>query len=220
MVKRTLNIAQRALEIDERFARSYPDAECELIHADPWQLLVATVLSAQCTDERVNQVTPHLFELWPTVGDLAAADVADLEEAIRTTGLFRNKAKALVESARRVMANHGGVVPAEMAALTSLPGVGRKTAKVVLGTGFGVVAGIAVDTHVGRIARRTGLSTANDPERVARDLESLFPRSSWISFSLRTIQHGRRVCSARTPSCEECVLESVCLRVGVRGQAG
>lgn len=205
----------RAEIVVAELARTYPEAVCELDYRTPWELLVATVLSAQCTDRRVNMVTPTVFEKWPGPREMAEADPAELEAAIRSTGLHRSKAKNLRETARRVAAEHGGEVPRGMEILLTLPGVGRKTAKVVLGEAFGIAAGIAVDTHVRRLANRIGMTTAGDPERVAGDLEAVIPRCEWISFSKRLILHGRRVCLARRPACDSCVLASNCDRIGV-----
>jgi endonuclease-3 len=205
----------RATAVVARLGEEYPDAECELDFRDPWELLVATVLSAQCTDERVNQVTPTLFGRWPTVGDLATAKQEDVESVIRSTGFFRHKAASLRRAARVVVAEHGGRVPQDLDALVALPGVGRKTAKVVLGEAFGIAAGVAVDTHVRRLARRIGLTTRDDPEKIAADLERLIHRDEWVGFSMRMILHGRRVCVARKPRCEGCVLEPVCRKRGL-----
>ncbi|MCU0305825.1 MAG: endonuclease III [Thermoanaerobaculales bacterium] len=210
-----MGAADRAAAVVELLAAEYPDAECELDHASPWELLVATVLSAQSTDQGVNRVTPGLFARWPGPRELAAAPLDEIEAAIRPTGLFRTKAANLRETARRVVAEHDGEVPGELAALVALPGVGRKTAKVVLGEAFGVAAGIAVDTHVGRLARRLGLAAARDPERVAAELEALTPRASWVELSKRLVLHGRRVCHARRPACGGCVLAALCPRIGV-----
>jgi endonuclease III len=196
-------------------AEEYPEARCELDYRSPWELLVATVLSAQCTDERVNRVTPELFRRWPGPPELAAADPAELEAVIRPTGFFRNKARALIAAARAVVAEHGGEVPRDVDELVRLPGVGRKTANVVLGEACGIPAGIAVDTHVRRVARRLGLTEAKTPEAIEAELESLVPREEWIGFSLRLILHGRRVCTARRPRCEACRLEPACAKVGV-----
>jgi endonuclease-3 len=207
--------AQRAAKLVELLGRVYPDAECELDYQTPWQLLVATVLSAQCTDQRVNQVTPALFELWSEPSDLAAASLADIEAVIRPTGFFRNKAKALKGAAHVITTEHGGEVPSDIERLVALPGVGRKTAKVVLGEGFGIAAGIVVDTHVRRLSRRIGLTRLEDPEKIAADLERIVPTAEWIAFSHRLILHGRRVCSARRPRCEQCALAPVCRQVGV-----
>ena len=207
--------AERARAVVELLAEEYPEAECELDYEDPWQLLVATVLSAQCTDRRVNQVTPELFRRWPTPRQLAAAPLDELEGVIRPTGFFRNKARSLQGAARAVVSEHGGETPADLEALGALPGVGRKTAKVVLGEAFGIAAGIPVDTHVRRVAGRIGLTRSREPERIATELEGLVPRSEWVPLSMRTILHGRRVCAARAPRCEGCCLEPVCRKVGV-----
>jgi endonuclease-3 len=201
--------------VAELLAGAYPDARCELDYRDPWQLLVATVLSAQCTDQRVNQVTPGLFERWPTPTAVASAPLDDLEEAVRPTGFYRNKARAVRDAARVLVSQHGGEVPHDLEALVELPGVGRKTAKVVLGEAFGLAAGIAVDTHVRRVAARLGLTRSSDPETIAGELERLVPRSGWVAFSMRMILHGRRVCAARRPRCTECALEPVCAKTGV-----
>jgi len=196
-------------------AAEYPQAVCELDYRTPWELLVATVLSAQCTDERVNRVTPEVFERWPEPVDLASASQTAVEEVIRSAGLFRSKAKNLRETASRVAGEHGGVVPRDLEVLVGLPGVGCKTAKVVLGEAFGIAAGVAVDTHVRRLAGRIGLSSSTDPEMVARDLEALAPRGEWINLSKRLVLHGRRVCRARSPGCDECALVEVCARNGL-----
>jgi endonuclease-3 len=210
-----VKIGDRAQSVVEILAREYPRAVCELDYRSPWELLVATVLSAQCTDERVNLVTPEVFERWPGPADLAGARVEDLEEAIRSTGLYRNKAKNLKATALRITTDHGGEVPADLGELIALPGVGRKTAKVVLGEAFGIAAGVAVDTHVKRLAGRLGLSDSGDPERVAGHLEAAAPRDEWIDLSKRLVLHGRRVCTARAPSCQGCALAAVCPRIGV-----
>ncbi len=206
---------ERAARIVELLAEAYPDAKCELDYRSPWELLAATVLSAQCTDVRVNQVTPELFRRWPGPVELAAADIAELEEVVRPTGFFRNKARNLQQAARSLVADHGCEVPAELDALVELPGVGRKTAKVVLGEAFGIAAGVTVDTHVKRLAKRLDLSDHRDAEVVASRLEALVPREHWIDLSMRLILHGRRVCHARKPLCSECSLEPLCPKVGV-----
>lgn len=205
----------RAELVVELLAAAYPEAVCELDYRTPWELLVATVLSAQCTDQRVNLVTPEVFSRWPGPAELAESAQEELETVIRSTGLHRTKAKNLKAAATRVALEHRGEVPADLETLIGLPGVGRKTAKVVLGEAFGVAAGIAVDTHVRRLANRLGLSAAGDPERVAADLETAVPRDEWVDLSKRLVLHGRRVCNARRPACEDCVLGSVCDRVGV-----
>jgi endonuclease-3 len=210
-----VNKAERARAVVELLAEAYPGAECELDYRNPWELLVATVLSAQCTDARVNQVTPELFRRWPTPQDHAIADLSEVEDVIRPTGFFRNKARALEGAARAVVSEHGGEVPEDLEALVALPGVGRKTAKVVLGEAFGIAAGIAVDTHVRRVAGRIGLTGSSEPEAIADELERLVPRSEWVTLSMRLILHGRRVCGARKPGCEGCALEPACRKVGI-----
>jgi endonuclease-3 len=206
---------ESATAIAQLLAVEYPDARCELDYRSPWELLVATMLSAQCTDVRVNRVTPDLFSRWPQAADLAAAAQEDVESVIRSTGMYRQKAASLRAAARILVDEHGGVVPSNIDALVALPGVGRKTAKVVLGEGFGLAAGVTVDTHVRRLAQRLGLTDFEDPEKIAAELEELLPRNQWIAFSTRMILHGRRVCGARSPLCEDCVLEEVCPRIGV-----
>ena len=196
-------------------AAAYPDATCELDFRDPYELLVATILSAQCTDARVNQVTPALFRRFPDAAALAAAEAGELEALIRPTGFYRNKAKALLGMARAVVERHDGGIPPRMDELTALPGVGRKTANVILGTAFSLATGVVVDTHVSRLSRRLGLSVHDDPEKIERDLMALFPSDSWVALGHRLIVHGRRVCSARAPACERCPLGKVCPRVGV-----
>ncbi len=206
---------ERATAIAQLFAVEYPDARCELDYRSPWELLVATMLSAQCTDVRVNRVPPDLFSRWPQAADLAAAAQEDVESVIRSTGMYRQKAASLRAAARILVDEHGGVVPSNIDALVALPGVGRKTAKVVLGEGFGLAAGVTVDTHVRRLAQRLGLTDFEDPEKIAAELEELLPRNQWIAFSTRMILHGRRVCSARSPRCEDCVLSEICPKEGV-----
>ncbi|HVN76687.1 MAG TPA: endonuclease III [Thermoanaerobaculaceae bacterium] len=205
----------RAAAVRTALAAAYPEATCELAFSNAYELLVATILSAQCTDARVNMVTPALFRRFPDARALAAADQAELEELIRTTGFFRNKAKSLLGMARAVVERHGGEVPAAMERLTELPGVGRKTANVVLGTAFGLATGVVVDTHVARLAGRLGLSRETDPERIERDLMELFPKKEWVALGHRLILHGRRVCHARKPACDACALAETCPRVGV-----
>jgi endonuclease-3 len=200
--------------VADLLAQAYPDAAIELDYRSRWELLVATVLSAQCTDARVNQVTPGLFARWAGPSDLAAAPQGEVEEVIRSTGMFRQKAASLRAAAGIIATEHKGEVPGDLDALVALPGVGRKTAKVVLGEGFGIAAGVTVDTHVRRLARRLGLTRLEDPEKIAAEIEALLPKNEWIDFSTRLILHGRRVCSARSPRCEECVLEEVCPKIG------
>jgi len=207
--------SEQACLVTGLLAEEFPKAECELDYESPWQLLVATVLSAQCTDQRVNQVTPELFRRWPGPHELAEAPVVEVEEVVRPTGFFRNKARWLAATAAVIADDHGGQVPSDPEVLVELPGVGRKTANVVLGEAFEIAAGIAVDTHVKRVARRLGLTAESDPLKIEAELEALLPREDWIGFSMRTILHGRRVCIARKPRCESCCLEPVCAKVGV-----
>ena len=188
---------------------AHPDAHCELTHGNAYELLVATILSAQCTDERVNSVTPKLFARYPSAARLAEATAADVEEIIRPTGFYRNKARSLLGMARAVVERHGGEIPRTLDELTALPGVGRKTANVILGNVFDV-PGIVVDTHVGRISRRLALTRNEDPEKVEQDLMALVARSEWTRLSHALIFHGRRVCFARKPRCEDCVVRSDC----------
>ncbi|HZW34769.1 MAG TPA: endonuclease III [Isosphaeraceae bacterium] len=194
---------------------AYPEATCALRHADAFQLLVATILSAQCTDARVNLVTPGLFRRFPDSASLARADPSQLEDLIRSTGFYRAKARNLLAMARQMEERHGGKVPTELEALTALSGVGRKTANVVLGTAFGRAEGVVVDTHVKRLARRLGLTTSTAPEQIERDLMRVVPRTEWVDLSHRLIQHGRRVCLARRPRCDACALAAICPKVGV-----
>ena len=202
--------AARALGILRRLKRAWPDAHCALQHEDAYQLLVATILSAQCTDARVNLVTPRFFARWPDAAALAAARQADVEEVVRSTGFFRNKARNLVAMAQALVADHGGAVPRSMEALRVLPGVGRKTANVVLGNAFGMNEGITVDTHVTRLAGLLGLTRETDPVKIEQDLMRLVPRADWTLVSHLLIQHGRAVCIARRPRCAECVLADAC----------
>jgi endonuclease-3 len=198
------------LEVLRRLKAEYPDAHCALDHQSPYQLLVATILSAQCTDVRVNMVTPALFRKYPTVHDLARADQAELEEMIRSTGFFRNKAKSLLGMARAVVADHAGDLPRSMDQLRALPGVGRKTANVVLGNAFGMNEGITVDTHVTRLSGLLGLTRHTEAEKIEQDLMKAIPREDWTLVSHLLIEHGRRVCIARRPQHEKCVLVDIC----------
>ena len=205
----------RAPEILERLKREYPDAHCALDHAGAFQLLCATILSAQCTDARVNLVTPVLFDRYPDAFALAAAAQEEVEAIIRSTGFFRNKAKNLIAMAQALVAEHGGEVPRTMDDLRVLPGVGRKTANVVLGNAFGINAGITVDTHVGRLSRLLVLTKHDDPEKVERDLMKLVPQEDWTLVSHLLIFHGRQVCIARRPRCSACVLNDLCPSAGL-----
>ncbi len=208
-------LKRRAQTIVRRLKRHYPDATCALVHDNPYELLVATILSAQCTDARVNMVTPRLFKAYPTPQDLAKARPAQLEKIIQSCGFFRSKARSLLGMAGAVSEKHGGEVPRTLEELIDLPGVGRKTANVVLGTAFGIASGVVVDTHVKRISRRLGLTTRSTPEKIEQDLMKLLPRREWVDFSHRLIHHGRRICTARSPQCRECPLLDVCPRVGL-----
>lgn len=211
------DLQARAEVVAERLAAAYPGAAaslCALRARNPYELLVATILSAQCTDERVNAVTPSLFAHYPTAEALAEANPDELEAEIRPTGFFRSKARSLLGMARALRDDYGGQVPDDLDRLTTLPGVGRKTANVILSVAFDR-PGLPVDTHVGRLARRLGLSASTDPERVEADLTALLPPEEWGAFSLRLILHGRAVCQARRPRCADCVLADVCPSVGV-----
>lgn len=199
-----------AAEIHHRLLALYPDAHCELDYRNPYELAVATILSAQCTDKRVNMVTPELFRRWPDAEALAQAPREEIEQVIQSTGFYRNKAKSLSGFATQVVETHGGEVPADMDALVKLPGIGRKTANVVLGNAYGINEGVVVDTHVQRLARRFGLTKESDPVKVERALMPLFPRESWTMLSHLMIWHGRRTCDARKPKCGDCALADIC----------
>ncbi len=201
---------QRVAEICSRLDEEYPDVNCALHHQNPFQLLVATILSAQCTDVRVNMVTPALFERYPSPKILAEARAEELQKLIRSTGFFRNKAKNLMGAAKKMVSSFKGNVPESMEELLSLPGVARKTANVVLGTAFGISDGVVVDTHVKRLSNRLGLTHQKDPTKIEKDLMKELPRKRWILFSHQLIHHGRRVCKARSPQCGECALNNLC----------
>jgi endonuclease-3 len=202
--------AERATMILARLKAAYPDARCALDHADAYQLLVATILSAQCTDARVNLVTPAFFARYPTPEDLARAEPAEVEELIRSTGFFRNKTRSLIGMAQALVADHRGDVPRSMEELRVLPGVGRKTANVVLGNAYGLNEGVTVDTHVTRLSRLLGLTRHDDPVRIEQDLMPLFPREDWALVSHLLIFHGRQICIARRPRCPQCVVADLC----------
>jgi endonuclease-3 len=202
--------AERLAAILKALDEAYPNAVCALDHRSPWELLVATILSAQCTDVRVNMVTPELFRRFPTPAAMAKAPLPELEELIKTTGFFRNKAKSIQGAARKIIADFNGEVPQTLDELTTIPGAARKTANVVLGVCFGKAEGVVVDTHVFRIARRLELARADTPEKVEQELMQVLPRDRWISFSHQIIQHGRLVCDARKPKCDRCNLEPLC----------
>ena len=200
----------RVSEILRRLESMYPGATCALRHQSPWQLLVATILSAQCTDKRVNEVTPGLFEKYPTPRDFAAVRPETLAHDIRSTGFFNNKAKSVVGAAKKVVSEFGGEVPSAMEEMLTLPGVARKTANVVLGTAYGIPSGIVVDTHVQRIAARLDLTKNTDPVKIEQDLMKIVPQEKWILFSHEVILHGRALCQARNPKCAECALNDEC----------
>jgi len=201
---------ERAAEVVRRLTERYPAPQTALDHAGAWELLVATILSAQSTDETVNKVTPELFKRWPTPEALAGADSGELERVIYPTGFFRNKSKSILGAAQAILERHGGEVPETLEELVALPGVGRKTANVVLGSFFGVESGVVVDTHVGRLTRRLGLTRETDPVKAEQDLMAILPRDQWTSFSHRLIYLGREVCTAKDPRCDQCPLADIC----------
>jgi endonuclease-3 len=207
-------VRTRARRIVRLLAQRYPDARCALHHENPLQLLIATILSAQCTDARVNQVTPALFARFPDAEAFATADIHELETAIQSTGFFRNKARNIQACCKQLVKEYKGRVPRAMEELVKLPGIGRKTANVILGSAYDV-PGITVDTHVGRLSRRMGLTTETAPEKVERDLMNLIPKKEWTMFSHRMIFHGRQVCHARKPNCAGCTLAKLCPKIGV-----
>jgi len=212
---RLVDLRKHARSIVRILKRTYPDAECALQHENAFQLLVATILSAQCTDERVNMVTPRLFATYPTPEKLAAAPQQNVEKIIQSCGFFRNKATSLRGMAQALVERHDGRVPDDLESLTSLPGVGRKTANVVLGTAYGIPSGVVVDTHVKRISKLLGLTTSSNPDIIERELMEILPKKEWINYSHRLIHHGRAICIARRPKCTECPLLKVCPRVGL-----
>jgi len=208
--RRTRDAPKRAPEILTRLMAAYPDARCALEHRNAFELLCATILSAQCTDVRVNMVTPALFERYPTPAALARASQTDVQKIIKSTGFFRNKAKSLIGMAQALVADHGGGIPRSMEELRVLPGVGRKTANVILGNAYGINEGITVDTHVARLSRLLGLTRHEDPVKIEQDLMPLFPQDHWALLSHLLIFHGRQVCIARRPRCGDCVLADLC----------
>jgi endonuclease-3 len=212
-VPKPKNTAERSARIGrilEELDRLFPQATCALQHHDPWQLLVATILSAQCTDERVNKVTPGLFQKYPTIQDFAAASQDELAQDIRSTGFFNNKARSLIGAARKIVSEHKGRVPKTMEELLLVPGAARKTANVVLGTAYGVASGIVVDTHVQRVSLRLDLTKHTDPVKIETDLMKIIPESKWILFSHQVIHFGRQICIARKPRCANCLLDPIC----------
>ena len=201
---------ERVGQILDGLDRLYPDVTCALHHRNAWELLVATILSAQCTDKRVNEVTPGLFEKYPTIEDFAHVNVDELAQDIRSTGFFNNKAKSIAGAAKKVLGDFGGKVPQTIEELLTVPGAARKTSNVVLGTAFGIASGVVVDTHVFRLAQRLDLSKATTPEKVEQDLMKAIPQERWILFSHQLIHHGRNLCVARKPRCAECPLDPIC----------
>ena len=211
----TADAKRHAAGIVRRLKAAYPDATCALVFENPLELLVATILSAQCTDTRVNIVTKDLFRRYRDARAFASAPAAELERAIQSTGFFRMKAKSIKAACAEIVERHGGQVPRDLETLVKLPGVGRKTANVVLGTAFGIATGVVVDTHVTRLSRRLGMTDQTDAVKIERDLIAQLPKRAWIDFSHRMIAHGRRVCLARKPKCESCSLAGVCPKIGV-----
>jgi len=212
-VRRPKNAAERRARVDQILRglnEMYPNATCALQHRDSWELLVATILSAQCTDKRVNEVTPGLFAKYPTPRDFAAVRPEVLAQDIRSTGFFNNKAKSIVGAAQKVLRDFGGKVPKTIEEMLSIPGAARKTANVVLGTAYGVAVGVVVDTHVQRVSRRLDLTKQTDPVKIEQDLMKIVPQDSWILFSHQIIHHGRALCQARKPRCAECRLDTIC----------
>jgi|SRR5579863_8919449 len=201
---------KRVAAILEKLDEAYPDAVCELKHESPFQLLISTILSAQCTDVRVNQVTAELYKKYPTPEAFAHANPAELEKEIRPTGFFRNKTKSIMGASKAIVENFGGKVPRTMEEMLTLPGAARKTANVVLGTAYGIASGVVVDTHVMRLSRRLDLTKHEDPKKIEQDLMKIIPQTKWIQFSHQLIWHGRRVCFARNPKCVDCNLEKIC----------
>jgi endonuclease-3 len=200
----------RVVKILDLLDEMYPDATCALHHHNAWELLVATILSAQCTDKRVNEVTPGLFQKYPTVQDFAHASQAELANDIRSTGFFNNKSKSLIGAARKILSDYGGEVPRTIDELLTVPGAARKTANVVLGTAYGIASGVVVDTHVQRVSKRLDLTKHDDPKKIEQDLIKILPENKWILFSHQIIHHGRALCIARKPKCAECRLDSIC----------
>lgn len=209
---------KHAARVAKLLAQTYPAAKCALEFRSPLELLIATILSAQCTDVRVNLVTKELFRKYRSAAEYANAKTKELESEIKSTGFFRSKAKSIQAACRQLVDEHHGEVPQDLDSLVELPGVGRKTANVVLGTAFGIASGVVVDTHVRRVSKRVGLTTHKDPEKIERDLMAVLPRKEWVDFSHRVIHHGRKICVARRPKCAVCTLKKVCPQVGVEAK--
>ena len=204
-----------AAKVVRRLRKGYPNAECALNYESPFQLLIATILSAQCTDERVNIVAAGLFARYPTPEKLAVAPITSIEKLVQSAGFYRNKAKNIKACSQALVRDHGGEVPQDLPSLVELAGVGRKTANVVLGTAFGIASGVVVDTHVGRISRRLGITTETDAVKAEKDLMRRLPKKEWVLYSHRMIHHGRQVCKARKPICDGCLMDDICPRMGV-----
>jgi len=209
-----VELAKRVIEIIRRLSKEYPHAKIALEFDNPVEILVATILSAQCTDERVNKVTDSLFKKYKTVKDYASADIKKFEQEIRSAGFYHNKAKNIINAAKIIREKFNGEVPGTMGELMSLPGVARKTANIVLGNAFGKVEGIAVDTHVMRLSQRMGLSKNNDPVKIEQDLMEIVPKDEWFRISYILIDHGRKICDARKPLCDKCLLKDICPKIG------
>jgi len=213
VVRKPKTVAERKARVTEILAgldKMYPNVTCALHHNSAWELLVATILSAQCTDKRVNEVTPGLFKKYPTIQDFASAKQEELAQDIRSTGFFNNKAKSVIGAARKILSDFGGEIPRDIDKLLTVPGAARKTANVVLGTAFGIASGVVVDTHVQRISQRLDLTKESEPVKIEKDLMKTIPREKWILFSHQIIHHGRAICVARKPRCAECALNSLC----------
>ena len=210
------NSKQLAKRVIQVLKKHYPGATCALVHGNPFQLAIATILSAQCTDERVNIVTKDLFKKYKTPGAFAQADIEELEQDIKSTGFYRNKAKSISGFASAIVTEFNGEIPRNIEQLVKLPGIGRKTANVILGTGFGLATGVVVDTHVQRLANRLGLTEEDDPVKIERDLMEIVPQSEWINLSHGLIWHGRQICIARKPKCSKCPMNSFCPKLGVK----
>jgi endonuclease-3 len=213
MASRPKTAAERQARVKKILAaldKMYPQATCALHHSNAWELLVATILSAQCTDKRVNEVTPGLFRKYPTIRDFANANQAEMAQDIRSTGFFNNKSKSVIGAAKKILTDFGGDIPRNIEDLLTVPGAARKTANVVLGTAFGIASGVVVDTHVQRISRRLDLTKETDPVKIEKDLIKTIPKEKWILFSHQIILHGRALCTARNPRCAECALDPLC----------
>jgi endonuclease-3 len=205
----------QAARVVQHLRADYPDVTCALENETPFELLIATILSAQCTDARVNMVTPELFRRWPTAEDMARAPIKSLEKVIQSTGFFRNKAKNIKGASQGIVERHNGEVPRDIDSMIALAGVGRKTANVVLGTAYGMATGVVVDTHVTRLSKRLGLTKHTDATKIEQDLMQLVPQSEWVDFAHRMIHHGRQICTARKPKCPQCSMNSFCPKIGV-----